>query len=76
MFPIILPLRGMVHGVEKGAARYVQALNDQSYKSGEFYASRDGKVTGALVEQSTIFADLKNPAFQENANEAIHRFIK
>ena len=75
MFPIVMPLRGMVHGLEKGAARYVKALNDETYKSGEFYASHDGKVTGPLVEQGTIFADLKNPTYQDNANEAIHRFL-
>ena len=27
-------------------------------------------------DQSTFYTDLKNTTFQENANEAIHRFIK
>ncbi|MFT5683127.1 MAG: hypothetical protein ACI8RZ_004054, partial [Myxococcota bacterium] len=67
---------GMMHGLEAGAARYIDALNDDSYKSGVFYASKGGKTTGALVDQSTIFTDLGNVAFQDNANEAIHRFIQ
>lgn len=75
MFPVIMPLRGMVHSVEKGAARYVEALNNSDFKSGEFYASHEPKVTGPLVEQSSIFADLSNPVFQDNANKAIHRFV-
>lgn len=75
MFPIVMPLRGMVHSVEKGAARYVEALNNMDFKSGDFYASHEKKVTGPLVEQGTIFSDLKNTTYQENANEAIHRFI-
>jgi NAD(P)-dependent dehydrogenase (short-subunit alcohol dehydrogenase family) len=76
MFPIIMPLRGLVHSIEKGAKRYVDALNNSNFKSGEFYASHENTVTGALVEQSTIFADLDNQEYQDNANEAIHRFIK
>ena len=31
---------------------------------------------GDMVDQSTFFTDLKNTSFQDNANEAIHRFIK
>jgi hypothetical protein len=29
-----------------------------------------------MVDQSTFFTSLKNASFQDNANEAIHRFIK
>lgn len=76
MFPIVMPLRGMVHSVQKGAGRYVEALNNSQFKSGEFYASIEAKVTGPLVEQSAIFADLKNESYQDNASAAIHRFIK
>jgi len=76
MFPIVMPLRGLVHSIEKGAARYVEALNNQNFKSGEFYASRENTAVGPLVEQSTIFSDLGNHTYQDNADEAIHRFIK
>ena len=71
----LMPLFGLMHGLEKGAKRYVDVLNDESYKSGIFYASKAPVLTGPVVDQSTIFADLKNTAFQDNANAAIHRFI-
>lgn len=73
--PVLLPLLGLMHKVESGAKRYLDVLNNKSYKSGLFYASKAPTLTGSLVDQSTIFADLNNKTFQENANEAIHRFI-
>ena len=74
--PIVMPLLGMIHSVQKGAARYVEALDNPNFKSGEFYGSKDGKVTGATVEQGPIFPDMKNPVFQDNAYEALHSFVK
>jgi NAD(P)-dependent dehydrogenase (short-subunit alcohol dehydrogenase family) len=74
--PIVMPMLGMIHSLQKGAARYVEALDSPNFKSGEFYGSKDGKVTGAMVEQGSIFPDLKNPAFQDNAYEALHSFVK
>lgn len=74
--PIMMPLMGMVHKIEVGAARYLQAIGDSSLKSGSFYASGDNKLTGPVTEQAPIFPDLKNEIFQNNANKAIHRFIK
>ncbi|MEM7030967.1 MAG: SDR family NAD(P)-dependent oxidoreductase [Chloroflexota bacterium] len=73
--PILLPMFGLMHKVELGAKRYVDVLNDKSYKSGVFYASEAPTLTGPLVDQGTIFADLNNRLFQDNANKAIHRFI-
>jgi NAD(P)-dependent dehydrogenase (short-subunit alcohol dehydrogenase family) len=76
MMPIVFPLMGdMVHKLEVGAKRFVDAISDERYKSGVFYASRQGKLSGEMVDQSTFFPDLKNTTFQDNANEAIHRFI-
>ena len=40
-----------------------------------FYASAAGKLKGPMVDQAEIFPDLANPAYQDHANEAIHRFI-
>ncbi|EIC30336.1 SDR family NAD(P)-dependent oxidoreductase [Methylomicrobium album] len=74
--PIVMPLIGMIHSLQKGAARYVEVLGNQDLASGDFYASKDGKVTGAMVEQGQIFPDLKNIVFQDNAYEALHSFIK
>jgi len=76
MMPVVFPLMGeMVHGLEVGAKRFVDCLLDGRYKSGVFYASKGGKLSGDMVDQSTFFTDLKNTSFQDNANEAIHHFI-
>ena len=76
MMPIVFPLiGGMVHKLEVGAKRFVDGISDERYKSGVFYASKEGKLAGEMVDQSTFYTDLKNTSFQDNANEAIHRFI-
>ena len=77
MMPIVFPLLGgMVHKLEVGAKRLVDGISDEQYKSGVFYASKEGKLSGDMVDQSTFFADLKNSTFQDNADKAIHRFIQ
>jgi NAD(P)-dependent dehydrogenase (short-subunit alcohol dehydrogenase family) len=76
MMPIVMPMMGMVHKLEEGAKRFVDGVSDERYKSGIFYASKEGKLTGEVVDQSTFFTDLKNSTFQDNADRAIHRFIK
>ncbi len=77
MMPVIFPLiGGMVHKLEVGAKRFVDGISDERYKSGVFYASKEGKLSGDMVDQSTFFTDLKNTTFQDNADKAIHRFIK
>jgi NAD(P)-dependent dehydrogenase (short-subunit alcohol dehydrogenase family) len=76
MMPIVMPLMGVVHKVEVGAKRFVDGISDERYKTGIFYASKERKLTGEVVDQSTFFADLKNSTFQDNAHKAIHRFIK
>lgn len=76
MSPIVMPLMGIVHKVDVGAKRFVDGILEDQYKSGVFYASKGGKLTGPVVDQSTIYPDLTNEAYQENASTAIHRFIK
>jgi len=80
MFTIVglrlMPLFGLMHKLEFGAKRFVDCLTDESYQSGRFYGSKAPVLTGPLVEQGTIFEDLNNQKFQDNANQAIHRFIK
>ena len=77
MMPVVFPLMGeMVHKLEVGAKRFVDGISDEQYKSGVFYASKEGKLSGDMVDQSTFFTPLKNTAFQDNADKAIHRFIK
>ncbi len=72
----LMPLMGMMHGLEVGAKRFVSGLNDNLYDSGVFYASKLPVLTGPVVDQATLFSDLGNQTFQDNANEAIYRFIK
>jgi NAD(P)-dependent dehydrogenase (short-subunit alcohol dehydrogenase family) len=77
MMPVVFPLiGGMVHKLEVGAKRFVDGISDDRYKSGVFYASKEGKLSGDVVDQSTFYTDLKNTTFQDNADKAIHRFIK
>ncbi|MGZ3305630.1 MAG: SDR family NAD(P)-dependent oxidoreductase [Asticcacaulis sp.] len=75
MMPIVFPLLGgMVHKLEVGVNRFIDVISDEKYRSGVFYASKEGKLSGEMVDQSTFFTALKNTSFQDNANEAIHRF--
>jgi hypothetical protein len=71
----VMPALGISHKLEVGAKRLVDGVTDPTLSSGVFYASAANKLSGPLVDQATIFPDLANPSFQDNANEAIHRFI-
>ena len=75
LMPFIMPLFGMSHKLETGAKRIVDGINNDFLKSGVFYASKQNVMTGPVIDQSIIFPDLKNEVYQDNANEAIHRFI-
>ncbi|MDT5308666.1 MAG: hypothetical protein QOE48_4351 [Mycobacterium sp.] len=76
MLPYVLPALGVGHRLEKGAQRLVDGLTDEQLRSGVFYASRPGAVTGLLVDQSEIVADFRDPVIQQHADEAIHRFAE
>jgi NAD(P)-dependent dehydrogenase (short-subunit alcohol dehydrogenase family) len=77
MMPVVFPLMGdMVHSLAVGVKRFVDGISEDRYKSGVFYASREGKLSGDMVDQSTFYPDLKNTTYQDNAYAAIHRFIK
>jgi NAD(P)-dependent dehydrogenase (short-subunit alcohol dehydrogenase family) len=67
---------GLFHGVEEGAKRYVDTLNDDSYKTGIFYGSELSALTGPLTDQGIFFSDLYNEDYQDNAYKAIHNFIR
>jgi len=71
----VMLMIGKVHKLEVGAQRFVEGLLNESYQSGVFYASKKG-LTGAIGIQSELFSDLSNEQFQDNAKNAIHRFIK
>ncbi len=61
LMPIIAPMFGLAHSLGTGAGRIVAGLTDPSFKSGVFYASAEKKLTGPVVDQSEIFADLASP---------------
>ena len=58
-----------------GAQRYLNALNNSSFKSGHFYGSKESAMTGPLVDQSTIFSDIADAQIQDNAYAAIQQYI-
>lgn len=76
IFQPVMKLFGKYHDLETGAKRYVDALSDASFESGVFYGSDWPGFVGAIVDQSTIFADIGNPKIQDAASEAVHRFIR
>jgi len=71
----VMPTLGLAHKLDVGAKRLVDGVTDLSLSSGLFYASPANKLKGPLVNQADFLPDLANPSFQDNANEAIHRFI-
>ncbi len=75
LMPIVAPMLGLAHSLQTGAGRVVAGVTDPSLKSGVFYASAEKKLTGPVIDQSEIFPDLANPAFQQHADAAIHQFL-
>jgi hypothetical protein len=71
----VMPALGLAHKLDVGAKRLVDGVTDPSLSSGAFYASAANTLTGPMVSQAEFLPDLANPSFQDNANEAIHRFI-
>jgi NAD(P)-dependent dehydrogenase (short-subunit alcohol dehydrogenase family) len=73
----VMSFFGNSHGLETGAKRYVDALVDEeTYKSGAFYASAKG-MAGPVGDQGKLFfSDVDDAEIQNNANEAIHSFLK
>ena len=72
---LIMPLLGMSHSLEDGAKRFVDGINNENFESGKFYASKNNVLTGKVVDQGTIWQDLLNPLYQQNADKAIHQFV-
>ena len=48
----LMKVFGRAHGVDTGAARYIQGLEDSSLMAGAFYASPGFRMSGALVAQA------------------------
>jgi NAD(P)-dependent dehydrogenase (short-subunit alcohol dehydrogenase family) len=73
--PLIGPMVGLAHSLEKGSQRIVDGLTDNNLRSGHFYGSKENTLVGPIVDQASIFGDLSSEAFQEHANQAIHKFV-
>jgi NAD(P)-dependent dehydrogenase (short-subunit alcohol dehydrogenase family) len=71
----VMPALGLAHTLDAGAKRLVDGVTDPSLSNGAFYASADNRLNGPMVNQADFVPGLANPSFQDNANEAIHRFI-
>jgi len=71
----LMTLLGRAHGLEHGAKRYVDVVTDDKFETGHFYASQWPSTSGPLVDQGPIFEDLTNVKFQDNAYEAVQRFL-
>jgi NAD(P)-dependent dehydrogenase (short-subunit alcohol dehydrogenase family) len=71
----VMPALGLAHKLDVGAKRLVDGVTDPTLSSGVFYASAANTLTGPLFNQADFLPDLADLSFQDNANEAIHRFI-
>src|ERR1700751_1660857 len=71
----VMPALGLAHKLDVGAKRIVDGVTDPTLPNGAFYASAANKLNGPMVNQADLVPGLANPSFQDNANEAIHRFI-
>lgn len=72
--PLLAPPLGLVHSLELGSRRIAEGLTNQSLLSGHFYASKANVLTGELVDQRNIYANLGDATIQDHAAEAIHSF--
>lgn len=75
LMPFLFPLMGLSHKLGTGAKRIVDGINNASYKSGVFYGSNANVLVGPVIDQSTIFPDLKNEVYQDNAYDAVRRHL-
>ena len=74
--PVLAPAFGLAHSLQTGAKRIVDGLVNDALLPGHFYGSKANTLTGPLVDQSDIFADIGNARIQGNAAEAVRRFVK
>jgi len=71
----VMPALGLAHKLDVGSKRLVDGVTDPTLSNGAFYASAENQLNGPMVNQAAFVPGLANTSFQDNANEAIHRFI-
>ena len=70
LVPVMLCV-GVMHPLEVGAQRNVDALIEKHlYRSGMYYASTSG-TTGPVCDQSILYDAIKNRSYQDNAFAAV-----
>lgn len=75
MLPL-MRLTGNAHNLEVGAARFVQALEDDALKAGLFYASAPKRISGPLVQQTGALQPLlDDTAFYAAVGRLIDREV-
>ena len=73
--PRVMALLGRSHSLADGTERLAAGLLDLAYGDGHFWASPSGRLTGAVVHQATISPVIGDPDVQDNACEAIERYV-
>lgn len=73
--PRVMALLGRTHSLADGTKRLAAGLLDPAYGDGHFWASAEGRLTGRVVDQTTINPMIGDPDVQDNACEAIDRFV-
>lgn len=69
------PIFGIAHPLQDGATRLVDAMVNDSLRSGAFYASARYTLTGPLIDQGTFAPDFIDAVIQERAYHAVHLFV-
>ena len=73
--PRVMALLGRSHSLADGTERLATGLLDPAFGDGHFWASAEGRLTGPVVDQATINPVIGDPEVQDNACEAIDRFV-
>ncbi|MGV9801596.1 SDR family NAD(P)-dependent oxidoreductase [Mycobacterium sp. NPDC003449] len=75
LMPYVAPVFGVGHKLEDGTARLTDAVTNSDLPSGVFYASAANTITGPVLDQAEIMPEFRDQTVQDNAAEAIHKFI-
>mmetsp|Transcript_20682 Transcript_20682/g.24478 ORF Transcript_20682/g.24478 Transcript_20682/m.24478 type:complete len:309 (+) Transcript_20682:46-972(+) len=70
-----LNFAGQMHSLDTGARRYVDAIQNDTYKSGQFIASKEGMI-GPVGNQSEIWSIFDDEHAQNCAYEAVNQYMK
>lgn len=75
VIPRIGPLLGLSHPLGTGAQNLTDAIIHDRCSGGNFYGPKANTVVGPLIDQAEIRPELREATIQDNAYQAIHRFL-